>query len=147
MGNFSLAIQPVESIQAQFNIVTARTVLELNGVACFSLEDIIPEKQQIVCSRSFKKRLSQYHELAEALASFSSRAAEKLRQQQSVAGSISVFIRTNAHNDNEPQYQRSIRMVLHQATSDTREIISIAKKNCCRKYLKQVIVIRNVVWL
>ncbi len=125
---YDLATQPVDSIQAQFNIVIARTVMELKGISCLSLEEIIPDKQQIVCSRSFSRRLTQYHELAEALASFASRAAEKLRKQGSVAGSISVFIRTNTHNDNEPQYQRSIRMVLHQASSDTRKIISNAKK-------------------
>lgn len=125
---YHLARQPVESIQAQFNVVIARTVMELNGIACLSLEDIAPDKQQIVCSRSFSRRLTQYHELAEALACFSSRAAEKLRKQHSVTGSVSVFIRTNAHNVNEPQYQRSIRMVLNQASSDSRKIISIAKK-------------------
>ena len=125
---YDLAVQPVESIQMQFNIVIARTVMELNATACLSLEEIVPDKQQIVCSRSFSRRLTQYHELAEALASFSSRAAEKLRKQQSVAGSISIYIRTNTHNANEPQYQRSIRMPLKQATSDSREIISIAKK-------------------
>ena len=125
---YDLAIQPVERVQAQFNIVIARTVMELNAIPCLSLEDIASDKQQIVSSRSFKRRLTQYHELAEALASFSSRAAEKLRKQKSVAGSISIFIRTNTHNANEPQYQRSIRMVLQQVTSDTREIISIAKK-------------------
>lgn len=125
---YDLARQPVESIQAQFNIVIARTVMELNGVACLTLDEIVADKQQIVCSRSFKRRLTQYHELAEALASFSSRAAEKLRKQGSVTSSISVFIKTNTHNANEPQYQRSIRIELNQATSDTRKIISIAKQ-------------------
>lgn len=125
---YDLARQPVESIQAQFNIVIARTVMELNGVACLTLDEIVADKQQIVCSRSFKRRLTQYHELAEALASFSSRAAEKLRKQGSVTSSISVFIKTDTHNANEPQYQRSIRIELNQATSDTRKIISIAKQ-------------------
>lgn len=125
---YDLAMQPVEAIQAQFNIVVARTVMELNGTACLSLEDITPDKQQIVCSRSFKRRLTAYHELAEALASFCSRAAEKLRKQQSVTGSITVFIRTNPYNPNEPQYQRSIHTLLHQSTSDSRQIIAIAKR-------------------
>ena len=125
---YDLSIQSVESIQAQFNIVVARTVMELNGIACLSLEDITPAKQQIICSRSFKRRLTEYYELAEALTSFCSRAAEKLRQQQSVTASITVFIRTNSYNPNEPQYQRSIHRLLKQATSDTRQIINIAKK-------------------
>ncbi len=125
---YDLAIQPVEAIQAQFNIVVARTVMELNGTACLSLEEITPDKQQIVCSRSFKRRLTEYHELTEALASFCSRAAEKLRKQQSVTGSITVFIRTNPYNPKEPQYQRSIHTLLHQSTSDSRQIIAIAKR-------------------
>jgi len=125
---YDLAIQPVDSIQAQFNIVVARTVMELNGIACLSLDDIQPDKQQIVCSRSFKRRLTIYRELAEALATFCSRAAEKLRKQHSVTGSITVFIRTNPYNLNEPQYQRSIHTLLNHSTSDTRQIISIAKR-------------------
>jgi len=90
-------VQPVEAIQAQFNIVVARTVMELNGTACLSLDDVPPDKQQIVCSRSFKRRLTAHHELAEALASFCSRAAEKLRKQHSVTGSITVFIHERSH--------------------------------------------------
>lgn len=125
---YQLARQPVESIQAQFNIVVARTVMELNGISCMSLDDIPADKQQIVCSRSFKRRLTDYTELAEALASFCSRAAEKLRKQNSVAGSITISIKTNPYNPNEPQYQRSINILLHQATNDTRQIVSIAKR-------------------
>lgn len=125
---YDLAMQPVEMIQAQFNIVTARTVMELNGIACLSMEDIIPDKQQIVCSRSFRQRVTEYSTLAEALASFCIRAAEKLRKQQSTTRSIMVFIRTNPHNLNEPQYHRSIHTLLNQATSDSRQIISTAKK-------------------
>jgi len=124
---YDLAMQPAETIQAQFNIVVARTVMELNGISCLSLDNITADKQQIVCSRSFKRRLTDYSELAEALTSFCSRAAEKLRQQNSVAGSITVFIKTNPYNPNEPQYQRSIHTLLYQATSDTRLITKTAK--------------------
>ena len=125
---YDLAIQPVESIQAQFNIVVARTVMELNGISCLSVEDIAPAKQQIVCSRSFKQCLTDYHQLAEALISFGSRAAEKLRKQHSVTASITVFIRTNPYSLDEPQYQRSIHSVLKQSTADTRQIIKKAKQ-------------------
>jgi len=125
---YDLAIQPIEAIQAQFNIVVARTAMELNGIACLSLEDITADKQQIVCSRSFKRRLTEYNELAQALSSFCNRAMEKLRRQQSVTGSITVFIRTNPYNPNEPQYQRSIHTLLKQASADSRYIISIAKR-------------------
>ena len=125
---YDLAIQPIESIQAQFNIVIARTVIELNGTPCLSIDDTPTDKQHIVCSRSFKHKITELHSLSDALASFCSRAAEKLRKQNSITGSITVFIRTNPFNPNEPQYQRSISIHLDNATSDTRQIITTAKR-------------------
>jgi DNA polymerase V len=123
-----LACQQAERIQARFNIVVARIVLELNGIPCLALEEITPDRQQIICSRSFSRRLTEYRELSEALAEFCSRAAEKLRSQHSVAGHISVFIRTNPFNPAEPQYQRSAGMMLPSATQDTRMIVSEAHR-------------------
>ncbi len=125
---YDFASQPIDAVQAHFNIVVARTVMELNAIPCLSVNDFAEAKQQIICSRSFKRRLTDYHELASALSSFCIRAAEKLRRQGSVACSINVAIRTNPHNVNEPQYQRSINIVLKQATSDTQKIIGIAKQ-------------------
>jgi DNA polymerase V len=125
---WDLANQPVDRIRDQFNVAVARTVMELNGIPCLDLEAIAPDKQQIVCSRSFSRRLTEYRELSEALAEFSSRAAEKLRFQNSVAGHISVFIRTNPFNPNEPQYQRAAGISLPFATQDTRVIVGTANR-------------------
>ena len=125
---WDLASQPSERIQSQFNIVVARTVLELNGIPCLELEEIAVNKQQIVCSRSFSRRLTEYKELSEALAEFCSRAAEKLRRQQSVAGCITVFIRTSPFNLQDPHYQRSATLKLDTATQDTRTLIAIANR-------------------
>jgi len=121
---WDLASQPADRIREQFNVVVARTVMELNGISCLELEEIAPDKQQIVCSRSFSRRMTEYRELSEALAEFCSRAAEKLRYQNSVTGHISVFIRTNPFNPNEPQYQRAAG----SATQDTRVIVSAANR-------------------
>jgi DNA polymerase V len=125
---WDLARQSPDRIRAQFNVTVARTVLELNGIPCLELEEIAPDKQQIVCSRSFSRRLTEYRELSEALAEFASRAAEKLRSQQSVAGHLSVFIRTNPFNPNEPQYQRSAGVMLASATQDTRVLVGAANR-------------------
>jgi DNA polymerase V len=123
-----LACQPPDRMQAQFSVTVARTVLELNGIPCLELEEIAPDKQQIVCSRSFSRRLTEYRELSEALAEFCSRAAEKLRSQQSVTGHLSVFIRTNPFNPHEPQYQRSAGVRLSSATQDTRVLVGEAHR-------------------
>ena len=123
---WDLAIQPSQRMQAQFNVTVARTVLELNGTACMDLEEITPDKQQIVCSRSFSRRITEYPELSQAMAEFCSRAAEKLRKQHSVTGCITIFIRTSPFNSKEPQYQRSASIKLAAATQDTRVIIGTA---------------------
>jgi DNA polymerase V len=123
-----LVAQPGKRIQAQFNVVVARTVMELNGIPCLELEEIASDKQQIVCSRSFSRRLTECRELSEALAEFCSRATEKLRRQQSVTGCITVFIRTNPFNPQEPQYQRTASVKLDIATQDTRAIIATANR-------------------
>ena len=125
---FDLATQPSKRIQTQFNIVIARTVMELNGIPCLELEELAPNKQQIVCSRSFSRKLSEYRELSEALAEFCSRATEKLRRQNSVTGCITVFIRTNPFNPQELQYQRAASVKLDTATQDTRTIIATANR-------------------
>jgi DNA polymerase V len=125
---WDLATQPSQRLQSQFTIVLARTVLELNGVPCLELEESAPNKQEIICSRSFSRRLTAYRELSEALAEFCSRAAEKLRRQQSLTGCITVFIRTSPFNPHEPQYQRAASIKLDAATQDTRAIIATANR-------------------
>ena len=123
---WDLANQSPKTIQAQFNVVVARTVMELNGTACLDLEDVAPDKQQIVCSRSFSRKLTELDELSRALSEYCTRAAEKLRRQQSVTGCVSVFIRTNPFAVQDPQYQRSATVKLDAATQDTRTIIRVA---------------------
>jgi DNA polymerase V len=70
--------------------------------------------------------LTEYRELSEAMAEFCSRAAEKLRGQQSVTSCITIFIRTSPFNPKEPQYQRVASIKLAAATQDTRTIIATA---------------------
>jgi DNA polymerase V len=125
---WDLACQSSQRIHQQFNVVVARTVMELNGIACMELEDITPNKQQIVCSRSFSRRLTTYDELSQALSEFCSRAAEKLRRQNSVTGCVSVFIRTSPFNPQEPHYERSATLKLTAATQDTRTLITAANR-------------------
>ncbi|MEI6069235.1 MAG: Y-family DNA polymerase [Methylococcaceae bacterium] len=125
---WDLASQSSERLHAQLNIVVARTVMELNGIPCLELQEIAANKQQIVCSRSFSRRLTEYKELSAALAEFCSRAAEKLRKQHSVTGCITVFIRTSPFNTQEPQYQRSATLKLDTATQDTRTLITTANR-------------------
>jgi DNA polymerase V len=121
-------------IRALFSVVLERTVRELKGVSCLNLEETIPDKKQIISSRSFGQRIGALEHLADALAFHATRAAEKLRAQHSVAGALTIFIRTNPFALKEPQYQRSLTIPLPQATQDTRTLVKWAGRGLRRIY-------------
>jgi DNA polymerase V len=114
--------------------VGERTVLELNGLACLDLETVAPNKQQIISSRSFGTYVQSLPELMEAVALYMSRAAEKLRQQGSLAGRVQVHIRTNPFRAHTTQYQRDINIPLPEATDDTLRLIRAAHWGLKRIY-------------
>jgi DNA polymerase V len=74
-----LANADPKSIRSEFSVVLERTIRELNGVSCLDLELVRPTKQQIICSRSFGHKVTDKQELREAIAKYTTRAAEKLR--------------------------------------------------------------------
>ena len=123
-----------ELIRSKFSVALERTVRELRGVSCLDLEEVAPDKQQIMCSRSFGQYVYDRDQLEEVVASYVARAAEKLRKQASLAGALMVFIRTNPFNPKEPQYQRSVTIPLPEAISDTRVLVMWALKGLKRIY-------------
>lgn len=112
-----------ETVRTKFSVVLERTVRELRGLSCLDLEEAVPDRQQIICSRAFGERIYERTELAEAVASYVSRAAEKLRGQASLAGALTVFVRTSPFNPKEPQYQKTLTVPLPDATDDTLELV------------------------
>lgn len=115
-----------ESLRQAFSVVLERTVRELNGTACLDLEEVAPNKQEIMSSRSFGAYVYTLGELQEAVAVYMSRAAEKLRRQGSLAGMAQVYIRTNPFRETAPQYQRGLNIPLTEATDDTLRLIRAA---------------------
>jgi DNA polymerase V len=107
------------TLRENFSVVLERTILELRGVSCMELEEVAPAKKQIISSRSFGTYVTTLPGLEEAVATYIARAAEKLRAQDSVAGAVEVYIRTNPFSEKQPQYQRAIAVPLTQSTSDT----------------------------
>jgi len=114
-----LKCSPAKRVRAEFGVVMERIVAELNGEVCIGLDEIAPPRQQIICSRSFGVPVSSLADLEQAIIAYTTRAAEKLRAQHSVAGGIQVYIRTNPHNA-DPQYQPTMLLPLIEPTNDTR---------------------------
>jgi DNA polymerase V len=116
----------IKEIRAQFGVVMERTCNELRGISCLELEDVAPAKQQIMSSRSFGSPVTTLAELREAVASYVSRAAEKLRAQGSVAAAIQVYIQTNRFKESDLQYSEGLLVPLPDPTDDTRLLTSAA---------------------
>jgi DNA polymerase V len=116
----------LKRIRSQFSVVLERTVQELNGVSCFKLEEIGKPRQQIIVSRSFGTMITGLNDLSESIAHFTTRAAEKLRRDGSVAASISVYIHTNPFKEDTPQYNGATIVQLNQPSDDTMELIGAA---------------------
>lgn len=118
-----LADTDIRFIRKHFNVVLERTVRELRGESCLELEEFAPVKQEIVCSRSFGERITEYDDVRQAICSYAARAAEKLRNEHQHCRFISVFVKTSPFALNEPYYGNSASVKLLTPTQDSRDII------------------------
>lgn len=115
-----------ETLRRRFSVVMEKTIRELNGTVCIDLEHAPPPKQQILSSRSFGIPVMDQASLAESITLYMTRAAEKLRRQQSYAGALHVYIRTSPFRPDDPQYSNSMTVPLPSPTDDTRKLVTIA---------------------
>lgn len=122
-------------IRKHFNVVLERTARELRGEACLELEEMAPTKQQIVCSRSFGTRLTEYGEVRQAVCQYAERAAEKLRREKQFCRQIAVFLKTSPHAENEAYYGNQAAGQLLTPSNDTRDIVRIATEALDRIWL------------
>ncbi|HCQ6671693.1 TPA: Y-family DNA polymerase [Klebsiella oxytoca] len=123
-----LADTDIRFIRKHFNVVLERTVRELRGEPCLGLEEFAPVKQEIVCSRSFGGRITEYDEMRQAICSYASRAAEKLRGEHQYCRFISAFVKTSPFALSESYYGNSASVKLMTPTQDSRDIITAATK-------------------
>jgi DNA polymerase V len=108
-------------------IQVQRIVLELRGLSCFPLETRARRRKMISVALSFGRPVECLEELAEAIAHYTARAAEKLRREQGQAGRIAVFLATNPFDPKSPQYARSSEQHLAFPTAFTPQLIQVAK--------------------
>ncbi len=110
-------------------VVGVRLIRELRGQPAIVMEDELVNKKMIATTRMFGRPVTEVRELKEAVATYISRAAEKLRRQQSAAAVVSVFIVPkeqphSTHFRHGPTI--SSYAVLPNATSLTQELIKQA---------------------
>jgi len=109
------------TVRKRWSVVLEKTLRELQGEACISLEESAAPRKQIACTRSFGRPVTELDDLIEAVSEFAGRAAEKLRHDGSHAGQVLVFIRTSPFRQ-APQYSRTSVTPLIRPTADTMHI-------------------------
>ncbi|MDX1574191.1 MAG: Y-family DNA polymerase [Methylophaga sp.] len=114
-----------EVLRRQYSVVMEKTIRELNGIACLNLEQIQTAKKQIISSRSFGIPVIDKQSLAESITLYISRAARKLRFQQSVCSTVHVYIRTSPYQGKH-FYRGQQTAALPVASSDSRQLLKAA---------------------
>jgi len=121
---FDLKQSSPQALRKQFSVLMERTIRELNGESCIPLEEIAPLKKKLVCSRGFGIPVSSLSELSEAVITYATRVAEKLRRQRSVTAMVYVFIQTDPFKKKDRQYNPGRLIHLTNPTDDTRILIN-----------------------
>ena len=126
----------IEWVRRRFGVTGVRTVYELRGMSCYELEDQPPTKKGITVSRMFGRKVETLEELKEAIASYASRAGEKLREEGLAAGAMIVYVTTSRFVNPRKRYFNSHGVNFPTATNYTPELIEYATGAIERLYKK-----------
>ena len=118
------------------NVLGAKTAMELRGVPCIDLQ-IDQEKRKNCCvSRSFGRKVTEIEELEESVTTHCLNAAEKIRADDQLAKTITVFVRTSPFDKSKKYYSNSKTVDLPIATNNSLELIKNATKALSEIYVK-----------
>ncbi len=119
-------------IKNKFGVVGVRTVCELRGECCYQLEQNPPLRKSLVVSRMFGRDIDCIEKLKEAAASYTARAAEKLREENLTTATQTIFVTTSRFIKN--RYFNSHTTVFAIPTNDTTELIKAALASIDKLY-------------
>ena len=112
-------------VRKRLGIIGLRTVLELRGTSCFEMEPGVSPKKMRIFSRSFGQSVTELSELKEAVATYTTRCAERLRQDNMLTGCFTVSLRTSNYKE-ENYYKAARSLQLEPPTNDTGKLIQTA---------------------
>lgn len=118
------------------NICGENTWRELNGISCIDVESVDTDasRKQMCCSRTFATNISDYGHLSDAIAYFATTIARRLRKHHCAVGGLTVFLSTNSHRPDLPQYSSSAYVPLPEVTNDTMLLARAAAAALAKVY-------------
>lgn len=114
-----------EWVRQHLTVVGLRLKKDLEGIPTLDLEETQPKKN-IATTRSFETNYTEFEQLKERVVTFAVSCGEKLRKQNSCCNSLMVFIHTNGHRKELPQYNRNIVIQLPFPTNSSIELAKFA---------------------
>jgi DNA polymerase V len=119
-------------IRKHMHITGLRTAQELRGIPCIPLEEQPDPKKNITVSRMFGRPITLRKDLEEAISSYATRAAEKLRRENRHANTMLVFFHTSPFK--EGFTGASFAITLPRPTSFTPDLIGYATAAVRQEY-------------
>ncbi len=121
----ALRDMPSGELRHRCGVVGVRLQQELRGHSCLPLVAVPPAKQETCVSRSFSEPVTSLEGLRQAIATYLSRAGEKLRRQGQRAGSVTVFVRSSPFNGTR-FYANAATVALPLPSNDTAVLLAAA---------------------
>ena len=112
-------------IRDAFGVLLERTIKELNGEVWLDFDEVPSEAKQVMSSRSFGTRVTEFEDLSEAISYHAGNATQRLRNQGLYANAVHVFIQ-NSPFDQTEFYGNSVSVGLPSPTDCTMQITSAA---------------------
>ena len=113
-------------VKKNTNVFGSRTVMELKGVPCISLESYQEKRKNCCVSRSFGKKVTKLEELQESVTTHCLNAAEKIRADNQTVKKLTVFIRTSPFQKEKNYYANTKNVDLPIRTNDSIELVKQA---------------------
>jgi DNA polymerase V len=112
-------------VRKMMSVNGLKTVSELREISCLDLEETSATRKSCCTTRSFGKPLINLEDIEQAVTTFARRATERIRGENLIASTVSVFLRTNPFDRNR-YYSNSSTTTLSYPTYDTVQIVKIA---------------------
>ncbi len=119
---YDFVSQSESMVKALMTITGVRTWKELRGEEAINLSEQ-PHQRTIMHSRTFAFMETEISKLKEFLSNYVSDAAVSLRKEHCMCRSVTVFIRTNPHRLDLPQYSADDMIKLVTPTANTQELL------------------------
>lgn len=118
-----LAALPPDAVRAQFSVVVERTVRELRGEDCHTVNPVTIAHKSIMNSRTFGHTITSRQSIEDAVVTFAEHCARQLRKEGSVAQKVGVWVRGDRFRQDLPFYANSCQLTLPTPTANSITIV------------------------